>query len=360
MNSIYRIKLTPLEPYFFGGEKIFYYGDEDKRSVIKRSYYIRSENTPSQTTLFGVLRYLGIRRKRSDYKIDGDDIANIGKESFKYDKADQEFGRIVKISPLYIMDENQALFARTPMDYKVNIKGNKNYKPFKLSDKMIKTSCGKRIFPLDGEYDAKCGIADSYMNTSNGNIEDELFESVEKVGINIDRKREKNKDSFFKMEYKRLKQGYSFAFFAELKDNFFESDSMHDRIVYMGSKKSTFAVEISKEEAFPQWSISADNLNDDFKKIYLESDCMIDEAGMQVIQEKMLFGVNGYITAREFTTNYESTDQRKRFHKTENLYRLLKAGSIFVIREEDVESVKEVFTNMHYETVGYNNIKIGG
>ena len=51
----YLIKLKPLEPYFFGGERTFGFGNKTKQ---KQPYYIVSEYTPSQPTLFGTLRYI--------------------------------------------------------------------------------------------------------------------------------------------------------------------------------------------------------------------------------------------------------------------------------------------------------------
>ena len=51
----YLIKLKPLEPYFFGGERTFGFGKKTKQ---KQPYYIVSEYIPSQPTLFGTLRYI--------------------------------------------------------------------------------------------------------------------------------------------------------------------------------------------------------------------------------------------------------------------------------------------------------------
>jgi CRISPR type III-B/RAMP module-associated protein Cmr3 len=358
MNKIYRIQLTPIEPYFFGSDKTFRYGEEDKERIGMASYFIRSEEAPSQTTLFGVLRYLGIRRKRTDYRLDenGLDAANIGGASFKYDRQDQTFGRIKKISPLYIADDKGALYVRTPMDHKTE--DEEQYRPFRLSEGIVKTSCGDRIFPEKGEYDPKSGITDSYMDIHSGKILDQIYESFSKAGIRLESENEKK--AFFKMEYKRLKKGLSFTFFAELEDGFFENDQCTDRTVYMGSRKSTFSVAVSRAEAFPEWKLTDPGLPKGLQKVYLESDCLIDANGMNVIQEKMYFGINGYTTAREYTTNYTSTNQKDRFRKTDQLYRLLKAGSIYIFKEEDTQTIREIFQNVHYETVGYNNIKVAG
>ena len=72
--SIYLVRYTPLEPYFFGNEKTFGYG-----SVKNKTYYVESSELPSQSGLFGTLRYCCISGSRKNYEIDPEEI---GSESF--------------------------------------------------------------------------------------------------------------------------------------------------------------------------------------------------------------------------------------------------------------------------------------
>ena len=61
----YLITFTPMEPYFFGGERTFGFGKESDR---KPPYYIVSEKKPSQPTLFGTLRYIILSQNNVDRK----------------------------------------------------------------------------------------------------------------------------------------------------------------------------------------------------------------------------------------------------------------------------------------------------
>ena len=70
MSKKLEIRLSPLEPFFFGNDRTFFYGEDDIKRIGRRSYYVRSEKIPMQTTLFGVLRYLGIREVKNNYDIE--------------------------------------------------------------------------------------------------------------------------------------------------------------------------------------------------------------------------------------------------------------------------------------------------
>jgi len=98
MNAqTFEIKLRPLEPYFFGGETTFSYLGIDNEEEKQRAggYYIQSLDTPSQTTLFGALRYLGIRKPSSDYNLCDDDKKRIGGASYRLTDGNADFGEII-------------------------------------------------------------------------------------------------------------------------------------------------------------------------------------------------------------------------------------------------------------------------
>ena len=49
-----RIVLTPLGPYFLGGERGLKYTDNDTQMSRGEKYYIKSNLMPNQSALFGV------------------------------------------------------------------------------------------------------------------------------------------------------------------------------------------------------------------------------------------------------------------------------------------------------------------
>lgn len=106
MNN-YQIKLTPVNAYFFGGEK--HAEKKGEPGKFEMDYYVRSELYPQQTTLLGTLRYYLLMKNGclSPRKNNKESQANdlIGKNSFIYRKGEtvQTFGKIHSISPLYFL-----------------------------------------------------------------------------------------------------------------------------------------------------------------------------------------------------------------------------------------------------------------
>ncbi len=113
-----RIILKPMEPYFLGSERSARYGDSSQLSLTD-PYYLISEKLPSQTSLFGVLRYLGIRNPKTSFHLSPEDKEIIGDHSFTVEgtpSSTPEFGKISKISPLMIYDtKTENLYARAPL-----------------------------------------------------------------------------------------------------------------------------------------------------------------------------------------------------------------------------------------------------
>lgn len=80
--STYFVRMTPLEPYTFGGEKGFRFGSKDaengRNNTVNTSYYQTSKEIPEQTTIIGMLRHLILRQ------------AGVAKEFSEYTKEDRE------------------------------------------------------------------------------------------------------------------------------------------------------------------------------------------------------------------------------------------------------------------------------
>lgn len=353
MSKILEIRLTPLEPYFFGSDRTFYYGEKDIKRVGQRSYYVRSEKIPMQTTLFGILRYLGIRDVKEDYDI-RESEKDIGSASFRYGEPDQKFGRIQSVSPLYLVSRDGHRYMPVPMDHK---KGESRYTPF-TKYREVKTTVGRQLLPVD--YIAKDGISGGFIDTGTGEVisPDEVFGSVEKTGIDINRQ----KNAYFKMEYCRLDPEFSFAFRAVVEDEF---PQVEQRIVYMGGKKSAFLASVTEScDNSPEEELKELLKEHPGKIIYVASDAYLrDEgnvAGIEAAENSALFSIVDFKTAREYVTNYGKKSQRDRFTKSERLYRLVRAGSIFITESSQAEKIAALFTDPHFNTIGMNHYIIGG
>lgn len=337
------IKLTPLEPFFFGNERTFAYGDAGRQKA--ESYYIVSDDLPSQTTLFGVLRYLGIKEKKSDYSLSKYDIDNIGEESFDLTKEKQNFGRIAGISPLYLVDEDNRFYIKTPF----NNKSEKEYKPFTEYDE-IKTSVGMKLLPID--YSAKTYNPNSFICLSDGKVITNVFDSFEKVGINTTRK----DNAYFKKRYKLL-NGYSFSFFAEVKKGFPEIDN---QVVFLGQGKSAFLAEVLKDIAEPDNRVINEKLKNHRYPIAIAvSDIYIKQDDINQLYKWCKFAIVSNKGYRPFSTNYnKGTTQINLFRKSEKYINLIEAGSVFLI--DDMNNFKAAIENTHAQKAGFNNVFIGG
>jgi len=335
------IKLTPLEPYFFGGERIFEIGDGNKH------YFIRSLDTPSQTTLFGALRYIGIKDPAKGFCLNDDDRSNVGGSSFKLNDSEVTgFGRINGISPLYLFSEDSGFLIRTPLDHIVKCaenNANEYYAPFTEYTKAIETPGGVRFLPKD--YKAKDGLADSWLALKSRRIYDGLFEKIVQVGVN----KKEPKEGFIKKEYKRLRDKFSFAFFADADENY----KPYNSIVYLGQGKSPYRAEWSWDTGEPE--IPEDLIRSDFA--YAQSDTYYPD------EISVLYGACKFVCVktrdfRVFYTDYEAGSVTARFNKGGNI-QLIQAGSVFWPNAPGAFA-DEIRKNKHAAIAGFNQIIIGG
>lgn len=325
----YLIKLTPLEPYFFGGEQNFAYGQVSRD--VKQSYFIKSLNTPSQTTLLGALRYAVLAVENAlitDYKsAEQKETANrlVGEKSFSFSEK-RNYGAIDSISPLFIIDGDD-YYVPTPMNHKAS---ESCYAPLNIGAcGKVRMSSGNGLYAED--YSAKEGCGGGWTKLD-GSLEilndEEIFSSIVKVGINAHRTDGKldNKESYFKKEYKNLEKG-SFAFFAKTEPSV--GDKLCDGItVFLGQNKSAFKLcaEKRSNDLFDKIA-SAFSGKSNISFCYAAGDCYIENTPADMfIAQSQLF--------RHLTTNSDSRFYY-RINKSENLYRLIKAGAVFYTESDE-------------------------
>ena len=360
------ITLTPLEPWFFGTDRTFKHPDRERQR--DGGYFIRSADTPSQTTLFGVLRYLGIENPTANFSLTDENKARIGNESFLLGKNNQDFGKIKSISPLYLLDDVDQFYVPVPLDHKVS-KDHKwgevqDYLPFK-DYQFIETSQGQRVLPAD--YEEKGSLANGWMCLSDKKIYDDLFQGVTNIGID----KQKPEEAFFKRERKIFTPSDTkkpekvtpnrFAFFADV-----DFDIPDERIVHLGQQKSAFwakteqieppetephAVELKNGEKCETRKMSCLNEN----IAYVQSDLFIEKPETLYAACKLV--IVRLTTTRPFETIY-GTGVANRYSTRYNLLRLIQAGSIFWMN--DVETFKKAIKNEHAAIAGFNQIIIGG
>jgi hypothetical protein len=145
----YLMKFTPFGAYYFGNEKRFSY----ERGAQNATYFIKGENVPLQTTLFGALRFLMLPEKDYEYAKNHPELIGIGPFDIESEHV-QKFGAIHSISPVFICNDNE-WYVPTPFDHNAAI-GDK-YTPFDGYSE-IYTAEGKKLYTE--QYDSKKGIGE--------------------------------------------------------------------------------------------------------------------------------------------------------------------------------------------------------
>lgn len=355
----YLIKMTPLEPYTFGGKKGLYYPGVVKEA--ESTYYVQSEEIPQQTTVFGALRYLVLSHTpffHSDFNYTDEErekIADaIGKSSFSFDSIEkQDFGSIKGISPLFLIhsekNEEEEILVPTPAflikerDENGNETGAAHC--MKIGQETIRTSSGNLCLPENGEYNCKEGYAGGFYGLKTHKIYENLIDSVVNTGI----RKNGDEDAFFKMEEKILAKNYSFAVIAE-------ADSLPERsIIYMGLRRSAFIMECIKDCKI--------NLESEVKKAFADVKGIWFYALSDlytVIPERFdTFCIVKEKYAKNLQTQYNSKKHRnEKLKRSEEQYALIGSGSCFYMKKPTLIQNKNGEDSS--SVIGYNKlIEIG-
>lgn len=375
--SQYRIEFIPLEPYFFGNEKSSNFDQNQNKTQKSGSYFTRSEKWPSQSSLFGVLRLIGLRHFNEAFKYNKEqreaNAAAVGAKSFDLATDEkQNFGTIKSLSPVFLTTVSageKKYLIKMPLNHRVmdeeqelkerHVKSS-SYKPFKISKST------DQELRLPENYDAKAGLSSAFLAFKLAEqspeigevIENEaIFGTVVKTGI----KTGGEADSFFKKEYVSLNQNYCFVCFAELNEELRETE----RIVTMGQGKSGFLVRVTRDR-----QNSREMLVKKIESIlaveglppfyYALSDCRIAPE----ILDDCAFAVIKTREYRSFVTKYETAENAvipyyNRFERGENLFNLIEAGSVFYPKETSIDFSKQ-FEHQNLKQVGFNHIILSG
>ena len=335
--SLYLMRITPQEPYFFGNEKTFGFPGAEV-SLMSNRYYISGERVPAQTTLIGVLRYILLPHKKANFSYTDqekkENAETVGDKSFRYGESNT-FGKIKKISPVFLLKGNDRLIV-TPFDHRVNVDGQNieatNYTPF--SDYQQCGEMTKKIYPAD--FNGKDGIADCYMSLD-GTIysNSDIFITNMRIGINREQR------DFFKKDYVALKPEFSFGVYVELEDTLLPPAGTS--VVYMGQGKSLFTVSFENQADGVQeqfYAAIASKLRGDV--VYCLSDMFLHSN----IYNQTTFAITDTRDYRSYTT------ADGRVTKGSKLYKLIRAGSIFI--PKDYEEFEKSLIDESVSIVGYN------
>ena len=350
----YKIGFRPAEPYFLGNEKNFKYPGQNNGGEYANSYFIRGENVPSQTTILGSLRFLLLPYVKENFDYTAEEkTANeeaTGKCSFQAENTEvQSFGWIKQMSPVFLTDHTGRKYIPCPMDHR---KSQEKYSPFK-DYKGVNSSGGERLYAAD--YSVKDGLEDGYLCLETCEVIElsDIFRSVMRIGIN----RGERENGFFKKEYKLLDSKYAFSVLAEIGLPE-ERRITGKHVITMGQGKSPFSVEITEVE---------DSAMEEFKDEIVSAISSEHRHGCSMIYcpgdafvncnpcEETSFAAYSTRDYRAFTRSAESN---WKVNKGSTLFRMLKAGSIFLT--DKPEEWIERQCNPNAQQIGFNQFIIAG
>lgn len=337
----YLVTFRPLGPYFFGNERGFRYSNQEPNR-----YYIRSENLPSQSGILGTIRYILLPVKKSDWNYSPEELALnnavVGTFGFDPERKSGDYGKIKEISPVFLYGKNGALVstpfdhnsAKQPINQTDDTEKEIFYTPFSEYATVDIPGGGKKLYTA--EFDTKSGLPSSYMQVVDGKIisAEEIFKSDVRVGIN----RTDEEGGFFKKEYKVLQDGFCFGVYLSVEDDVAVPENT---TVSMGQGKSSFYVSFCEQK-------EKNSLVEDVAK-HLRGDviyCVSHAFLSSDIYQKTLFAATKTTTYRHFQK------QKNQVRKSDTLYHIVEAGSIFIPCDKAL--FLQQAENEALSTAGYN------
>ena len=408
-KTIYRITLTPLSPFFFGGENTF--GDNNRNYLVKSNYF------PQQTALLGLLRYQLLVQNGLLSDINGNVVDTekaqklIGECSFAPtpDNTPNRFGVIENLSPIFLLHQNATTKKETA--YWV-APFNEGYNKDKCSDAwhlhiepnnsclsarnsqhktMAKPLCVLKRMDKDEKeevYLAKNELEPYLLGSDNKprpyllgsdnkpkHYAPHVFKVVEKIGINrplshkphtshLSTPNVAEESGFYKQTSYNLEQGFSFAFYATLTDD----TKLHNNVVYLGAERSAFMMNVHKVDDIPKNYDYASKISGSVKsneavvQIVLISDTYVEADIYNYCQ----FAITQIVPFRFLQARLSKTihyfdvsDEKIVAMQKSKKFQLLKRGSILFVRKSDIENATSLIKKYQdFTQIGYNQFII--
>lgn len=367
------ITLKPSGPYFLGNNR-----SPIREETSRQPYFLTSNRMPSQATLFGITRFIGIRNPQADYHL-GENEKYIGKNSFSLTDDNTDFGKLKSISPLMIIDSNGQHYVAAPRNHRAVTdysykKKTAVFEPYTGFEKnQVDTLDGERWALSKDEFSVKDHDKAALLCLETGKLIGDIFQTQIQVGINrVEKKAQSQKkngrenteqSSFFKKEYTIMPQEYAFIYYAELSDDAFGKDygftEKGHTTVLVGQSSTPFSAEWHTVDK-PLSYRSYDTFTGCFPKYlyaYAASDIYF-EGSITKLKQHCMLALADVRDIREFRTNYNTgSTMHGRYTKKKEALRLMKAGSVFVFRDAQQQTA---FKQLLEESAHFTHGKIAG
>ena len=363
----YKIRLTPLDWYFFGGEATFGEGEG-------RRYFAKSNLLPQETAIIGMLRFEllkanGLIPITSENK-DGA-IKKIGINGFNHTDSNLSIGAIKSISPLFIEYQKCELLYKTPNNYDKELEFKKEGSvSLENYDYTLDGSEDKKFKPIPfiKDFSAKNYKPETWLSLKNRTEVTEYNEESQtsgifkkKIKIGITKQQEdrfdNNQDGYFKTEFCSLNSDYSFVVFADIEDDKIESD----RLVYLGAERSMFKMEAEKIEKHED--VDYEKVEEEIKgnhrkndsdtiELFFISDAFVSSDILHLCKFAW-FDTNPFRNIVRSVSENKNYSSLSRNEKSSRL-NLIKRGSVLFFEASNEETVLKQIDNQYLQNWGYN------
>lgn len=341
--AIYQFILTPVDQFFFGGEK-----HDTKGETI--NYFVESNPYPQQTTILGLVRYFLLLKHNligtDKIKTEGENL--IGLSSFDFDAKKQLFGKIESISSLYFVKQGSNYFP-APFDADHNIDKENGYYFMYKSEKRF---TAKDYFPALKVIDSAGQIGPVLLGSSETEC---IVYPTQHTGNEKGEKGESKEDAFYKQVYMKMNPGWGFAFDANITEEVTEEELY----VNFGGEKSLFSLKVSKIEKFSTPCTRLPLDRKDLYGLYCLSDCFSEPQ----VQENTCFAVTKAVSFRNFqssvkTKNYAVyTKNILEGMVRGNRFNLLSRGSVLYFKTlKERDDAMNFLDKPNCTSIGFNNV----
>lgn len=368
MSRVYRITLTPLTKFFFGGEKTF-------GTIGNDNYLIRSERFPQQTTLLGMLRKAILDRYGLiDYKKKGQ-ITNkqhavrlIGTQSFHINDSckEQDFGIIRRLSPVFLMKGEMRYFP-APLDCNFTLDEESGRAVF------LNSGGEKESIPRLYGYDPKTGIDVQWIAENGETVSEEaIFESSPQPGVWKDQSGAEDEGGYYKQYFMYFKGDWKFAFYVEIEDsqipgelNTGSEDVLQSTQVTLGKERSQFKMHVQPmaddnrtlDDFFFSKDLKLQQSVGPWQKIILLSDAFVSNT----VYQHTFFALTETVDFRFIRTDVRNTEKYANLSREDAeaarksaKYNLLKRGSVLYVEPDRVSGIARELDKKLFRQIGYN------
>lgn len=349
----YKIKLTPLDWYFLGGETTFGEGD-------RRNYYAQSNLLPQESALLGMLRFELLKANRQIPITDNSTaIKLVGEKGFSYENGindnDTIYGLIKSISPLFIEKDSELLYKISGC-YNQQLRFESGIASLEFSlekekriPKIENFTC-KNLLPEQwGSLSGKM-----YKELDENNPSTCIFRKKTKIGITkVQAERfDDNQDGFFKTELCCLNPGFSFVFYANIDDESFKGI----KHVFLGAERSMFSMEVTEdtiETSFEKQILNAYSTISELNEIFFIGDAFVPQDALTLCEFAWIETIPFKNISRAVAKgkNYASLSK----HEKSQRFNLIKRGGVLFFLDNNKDELLKFIENNYFKKSGYNH-----